>query len=66
TVVVYTGCIMVYFWASLIYWLLAKRARAFVPQLTVADYELFRNRAVRGCLLITAVFVLNLVRLFLG
>jgi len=61
SLVVYTGCAVVYFWASLANWIVARRTGALAADLTPADYTRTRNRGIRGCAIMTALFGLYLV-----
>jgi uncharacterized membrane protein len=64
SLVVYTGCIMVYTWAMSVNWVVAKRSKAFNSEFTGADYLLARNRMFRGCLIISILFLYTLIRIF--
>jgi len=64
--VIYTGCIDVYLWASLATWLLAARARAISPQLEPAEARRIRNRMLRGCAFVTVFFAAYLFRALAG
>jgi uncharacterized membrane protein len=66
TTVVYFGCFTLYLWSVLLQWVLAKRAGALTEQVTGAEYARRRNRNLRGCILITAFFVVYLVTVIAG
>jgi uncharacterized membrane protein len=59
--VVYLGCVLVYVWSSLGIWVLARKVGSSAD-LTIAAYQESRNGWLRGCLVVSAVFVLNLIR----
>jgi uncharacterized membrane protein len=64
SVTVYSGCIMVFIWAMFANWIVAKRSKAFKKELTLADYLMVRNRQFRGCIIISTVFIIALIRIF--
>jgi uncharacterized membrane protein len=64
--VVYLGCVLVYFWASGATWILAQRAGAMKAEVTEAAYLRTRQRWLRGCLVITVMFTLYLIRLLVN
>ncbi len=61
TVVVYMGCIMIYFWASLANWVVARRSGALASDLTAADYARSRTRLLLGCLIFSTFFAIYLI-----
>ncbi|MGD1048840.1 MAG: TMEM175 family protein [Candidatus Krumholzibacteriaceae bacterium] len=63
SVVVYAGCVMVYFWASLATWVIARRSGALVSDLTAADYRRSRNRLLRACVIISILFAAYFTRM---
>ena len=62
SMVVYLACILVYAWASAATWIMAQRAGAMNAALTEAVYVRSRQRWIRGCVVITSLFVLHLIR----
>jgi uncharacterized membrane protein len=66
SVVVYLGCVMVYFWASFANWLAASRAGAISPEMPEAEYRRARRRALRSCMVVSVLFALNLFRILAG
>ncbi len=61
TIVVYLGCILVYAWSSFGIWVVARKAGS-TADLTITAYQDSRNRWLRGCIVVSALFVLNLIR----
>jgi TMEM175 potassium channel family protein len=59
--VVYLGCILVYASSSLAIWVVARNAGS-TADLTITDYQRSRNRWLRACLVVSLLFVLNLIR----
>ena len=66
SMVVYLACILVYSWASGATWILARRSGAMKAELTEAAYLRSRGRWLRGCLVITSLFALYLIRLLVN
>jgi len=61
--IIYLGCIFVYAWASLGNWVVAKRSGS-TAQLTAAAYRHSRNRSLRMCFIVSALFAVYIVRAF--
>ena len=59
---VYISCILVYAWASLANWVIAGRSGSLGPETAAADFLRSRNKLFRGCLGLSAVFVIYLIR----
>jgi uncharacterized membrane protein len=64
--VVYLACVLVYSWASCATWILAQRSGAMKAGLTEAAYLQARRKWLRGCLVITVMFTLYLIRLLVN
>lgn len=64
--VVYLACVLVYSWASAATWIMARRAGAMTAALTEAAYLESRRRWLRGCFLLTGLFVLYLIRVLVN
>ena len=60
----YIGCILVYTWASLLNWVVAKRFGAITNEISETGYKDIRTRLLRACLIISILFALATVRLF--
>jgi len=60
--VFYIGCILVYMGASLANWVGARRWGAMSTEVTQAEFARNRNRLLRGCLILFALFASYLVR----
>jgi uncharacterized membrane protein len=58
---VYVGCVLVLMWSRLATWVVAKRSGTFGDDFPLADYLSTRNRILRGCLFLLALFSLCLV-----
>ncbi len=61
SMVLYTGCILVYQSAAIVEWRVALRARAVTPQLSQADRARYGKRHVRAIVLLSFVFLYSLV-----
>jgi uncharacterized membrane protein len=66
SIVVYLGCVLVYAWASAGTWILAQRSGAMTASLTEAAYAESRRRWLRGCLVLSALFTLYVIRLLVN
>jgi uncharacterized membrane protein len=53
--VVYSGCITLYGWTSLLYWTVAWRVGAIRPELGRAEYLALRQRNIRGVIVLTGI-----------
>jgi uncharacterized membrane protein len=60
--VVYVGCVLVLMWARLATWVVAKRSGTFGADFPLTDYLRTRNRILRGCLVLLAMFALAYMR----
>jgi uncharacterized membrane protein len=60
TLVVYIGCIMVYMWAAMMQWLLAKKSGAFGRDVTQALYRRYRKRNAVSSIMISSFFIMYL------
>ena len=60
--VVYVACIMVYAWASLANWVIAKRDGSMGPEITAEEFLRSRNRWLRSCLIMSSLFAFYLVK----
>jgi uncharacterized membrane protein len=56
TMVIYSGCIMIYNWASLASWLVAKRTDSFSPDFAPSTYHRIWRRTLRGGIVLTILF----------
>ena len=59
---VYMSCILVYAWASLANWVIAKRSGSLGSETGAEDFLRSRNKLFRGCLGLSTVFVIYLIR----
>jgi uncharacterized membrane protein len=62
SMVFYSGCILVYAWASFAQWVTAHISGAMNPSLSQVDYKRDFRRSLRGCVVITVIFMYFLVR----
>jgi uncharacterized membrane protein len=62
--VIYSGCVMLYAWAFLAEWVTAKVSGAIEPSVNPMDYKRQRRRSIRGCVIVTAIFVASLLNAF--
>jgi uncharacterized membrane protein len=62
SIVVYIGCGMVYSWGSWLNWIVAGKAKAFVPEFKREEYIHIRNRGIRGCIIISVFFISYLIK----
>jgi uncharacterized membrane protein len=60
--VVYISCILVYVWASLANWVIAGRSGSLGSETAAADFLRSRNKLLRGCLALSIVFFIYLIR----
>jgi len=60
--VVYVACILVYAWASLANWIVAKREGSLGPEITPEDFLRSRNRWLRSCLVMSSLFAFYLFK----
>lgn len=62
SLVVYTGCCLVYFLSGFADWVVAKRQGAFNPAFSEEDYLRILNRYRRGCLVVSLLFTYYVVQ----
>jgi uncharacterized membrane protein len=62
----YSGCIAAYLWATLGVCTLAVRAGAIATEPDPEGWLRFRNRTLRGCVILTVFFLVYLVRVLAG
>jgi uncharacterized membrane protein len=62
SIVVYIGCVTIYFWGSWLNWVLAGKAKALKPEVSHHDYERIRNRGFRGGVIISVFFISYLLK----
>jgi len=63
--VAYGGCILVYAWASIATWIVAKRSGCMSDALTPADYRRSKRRGLLLCAIVSVVFGVDLGMLFI-
>ena len=64
SIVVYAGCVLVYLWSMLVNWVIAKRCGVLGAEVTEPDYRRTRSRLLRGCLGLSTLFSLFLIKSF--
>jgi len=63
---IYSGCILLYSWTSMLYWHVAWTVGAVRPELDRTEYLAARRRILRGSLMLTLIFGYALSRVFAG
>ncbi len=59
---IYTGCVLVYLWCTLITWVVAKRSGCLAAGVTEEDYRKTRRKTLRGCLLVSTLFCFYVIQ----
>ena len=62
----YCGCVLGYSWVTLGNWLEGRKRGALKPDVSPADFLRLRNRILRSCAAISAVFLLVVVDMLAG
>jgi uncharacterized membrane protein len=60
SLIIYSGCVMVYQWTSATYWLVAKRSGGIRPDLDPSEYRAQRRRNLVRSIAMTAIFIYSL------